>query len=568
MKKVWIYSFAIIALTINASAKQAMDPKELARQIHRPYLRALIFHDKASKRIKKMIPIAIGICLTEKNGQSMNNFVIKRKDDNLIDSFSSLFSASAPFDSALSFAIEKIEKNPYTNQPIGLIENIQVTYHPDEFRKIQILDEDLIYWSNFYKETLRLDNITNEKDYEFHFDTTCTPIKIGISDITLISKGKYDQDAYIVDKSEVSGSKNKAMLYESIDNANKVLPYTSIYKDDSDLLKDIIEISKTSRVKVAVLDNGIDINHPLLARHIPRINENSLDQVALEKLKTIEKDQENLNRELKEIKDTFKKEYIFEKINVLKMQRNEIIYTNRIGLIKGTGMGFLGLPRAPKEHGTHVAGILTRKTNLIEIIPVETTYYLGEMKGEIAKAVDQGAKIINMSFRNEFVKDQGFIELNQSIWINIFSTHQRVLFISSAGNEGIDITESNRIPSTIEADNQIVIANVDHDGLLSPDSNYSKTLVHFAAYGVNIESTFPNGEMGILSGTSMAAPFVSRIAAKILSLSDKFTPEDVKSILCKTVTYTPQLFELTKCGGIVNEKKAIEYAQEYIKLHF
>ena len=115
------------------------------------------------------------------------------------------------------------------------------------------------------------------------------------------------------------------------------------------------------------------------------------------------------------------------------------------------------------------------------------------------------------------------------------------------------------------------------ESLLTDFSNYGPKVVDLLAPGNKIYSTFPGKDNhGILSGTSMASPIVSNIAALIRSYFPQLSAEQVKSILIKSVwmpieittSYPiPQhevaktLLEIAKAGGIVNAAKAIQLAK-------
>ena len=69
-----------------------------------------------------------------------------------------------------------------------------------------------------------------------------------------------------------------------------------------------------------------------------------------------------------------------------------------------------------------------------------------------------------------------------------------------------------------------------------------------------------------MSVTSMAAPYVSRIAGMIKDLNIKLTPLEIKRILMETVDKRPFLTNKVKSGGIVNEARSLRAAELSIKL--
>jgi hypothetical protein len=79
------------------------------------------------------------------------------------------------------------------------------------------------------------------------------------------------------------------------------------------------------------------------------------------------------------------------------------------------------------------------------------------------------------------------------------------------------------------------------DGL-SGFSNWSPTAVHIAAPGEYIVSTLPQGATGYMSGTSMAAPFVSGSAALLLSVGGpNLTPAKLRQLLMDAAVKAPGL---------------------------
>ena len=117
------------------------------------------------------------------------------------------------------------------------------------------------------------------------------------------------------------------------------------------------------------------------------------------------------------------------------------------------------------------------------------------------------------------------------------------------------------IPAEYEHPNMLVVASVDENNDLSYFSNYSKTKVDVAAPGEDIDSPTPENTRGKNSGTSMAAPYVTRVAAKVKFINPELTPRQVISIIRDSVTPVDDLQFKVKYGGVVNEEKALEIAK-------
>ena len=92
-------------------------------------------------------------------------------------------------------------------------------------------------------------------------------------------------------------------------------------------------------------------------------------------------------------------------------------------------------------------------------------------------------------------------------------------------------------------------------------SNYGEETVDIAAPGVSIYSTVPGNEYLSVSGTSQAAPLVTRVASMIKDSNSELTPKQIKKILMQTVTKKSFLKGKIASGGVVNQKRAV-YAAE------
>jgi len=248
------------------------------------------------------------------------------------------------------------------------------------------------------------------------------------------------------------------------------------------------------------------------------------------------------------------------------------------------------------RHGTHVAGLVASypdsswqtnswypplKIMAIRAIP-DGDEYDKDVALAILYAVDNGAKIINMSFGKSYSPQQ--------IWVDSairYAASKDVLIIHSAGNEFYNLDEKNVFPNPYSSQlndtvkNMLTVAASSDDlvgeGILTDFSNYGSKIVDVLAPGNKIYSTLPGKHNhGYLSGTSMAGPIVSNLAALIRSYFPKLTAQEVKAIIMKSV-WTPNdkemifaipqrdssktLAAIAKAGGIVNAANAIALAK-------
>jgi subtilisin family serine protease len=224
-----------------------------------------------------------------------------------------------------------------------------------------------------------------------------------------------------------------------------------------------------------------------------------------------------------------------------------------------------GDPMDDEGHGTHVAGIVGASGNngigisgvcwncslmALKFLDEEGDGYLShELKG-IEYAINNGADIINGSFGTY---DSSRIEKNAIL----AAQDAGVLFVLSSGNDGLNDDQSHHYPSSYEADNIIAVAaSTRRDGLAS-FSNYGPDSVDVAAPGSSIYSTVPGNGYATYGGTSMAAPHVSGAAALIKSHNSSLTWRQIKSRLLSSCDSLPALAGKVVSGGRININNAL-----------
>ncbi len=161
--------------------------------------------------------------------------------------------------------------------------------------------------------------------------------------------------------------------------------------------------------------------------------------------------------------------------------------------------------------------------------------------------------------------DQYFADLYKA-GSNTIKKYPNILFVFSAGNNSLDNDLYHHYPSRIKLPNTITVAAMNGDFLAS-FSNYGVHNVDIGAPGVGIPSIVPKvySAHGNLiyspsSGTSMAAPYISNIAAQIMNTNPKLHPEEVKAIILGTGDLKPTLQGKISSGSMVDNDKAIKAA--------
>jgi subtilisin family serine protease len=133
-----------------------------------------------------------------------------------------------------------------------------------------------------------------------------------------------------------------------------------------------------------------------------------------------------------------------------------------------------------------------------------------------------------------------------------------ILFVAAAGNDGADNDKRPHYPSNYDLPNVISVAALDRTDSLTSFSNFGVKTVHVAAPGKDILSTWLNDDYRDASGTSMAAPQVSGVAALILSKEPNLSVEKLKAKILKSVDKIDSLNGKILTGGRINAAKAVE----------
>jgi subtilisin family serine protease len=132
-----------------------------------------------------------------------------------------------------------------------------------------------------------------------------------------------------------------------------------------------------------------------------------------------------------------------------------------------------------------------------------------------------------------------------------------ILFVAAAGNNGTDNDKRPHYPSNYDLPNVISVAALDNTDNLASFSNYGEKTVHIAAPGKDITSTWLGDQYREASGTSMATPHVSGVAALIISASPNISVEKLKERLLKSVDKIDSLSGKVASGGRLNAAKAV-----------
>ncbi|MFN2510705.1 MAG: S8 family serine peptidase [Pyrinomonadaceae bacterium] len=132
-----------------------------------------------------------------------------------------------------------------------------------------------------------------------------------------------------------------------------------------------------------------------------------------------------------------------------------------------------------------------------------------------------------------------------------------ILFVAASGNDGANTDQFPQYPAGYDLGNLISVAALNRKDELASFSNYGAKRVHLAAPGANILSTWPGNQYEEHSGTSMATPMVSGVAALVLSRRPDLSVDELRSILLKSVDKIPHLNGKVSTGGRISAATAV-----------
>ncbi|GIN86311.1 cell wall-associated protease [Heyndrickxia sporothermodurans] len=195
-------------------------------------------------------------------------------------------------------------------------------------------------------------------------------------------------------------------------------------------------------------------------------------------------------------------------------------------------------PMDDNGHGTHVSGIIAAESNngysmeginqKAKIMPVKVLNAGGSGDTEqiaygIKYAVDHGAKVINLSLGGQYSRVLEYVLK--------YAASKNVVVVAASGNDGqfgLSYPASSQYVISVGATNAL--------DLVSDYSNYGVGL-DLVAPGTKIPSLVQDGNVTLMSGTSMATPHVAAVAGLLLSKNPKLKVADIRNIFHETSDY-------------------------------
>jgi serine protease len=224
-----------------------------------------------------------------------------------------------------------------------------------------------------------------------------------------------------------------------------------------------------------------------------------------------------------------------------------------------------GNPMDDNGHGTHVAGTIGAVGNngigvtgvnwnvkimALKFLTASGSGNLSNAVRALNYAVQMGAKVSNNSYGGG-----GFFSAMNTAVSNARAAGH--IFVAAAGNEANNNDVNPSYPAGYNFDNVISVAATDRSDVLASFSNFGATQVDLAAPGVNINSTWLNGTYRSISGTSMASPHVAGAVALLWDQNPSLSYSQVISQIYRTVDPVAGLAGRVATGGRLNINRAL-----------
>ncbi|WPU93987.1 S8 family serine peptidase [Mucilaginibacter sabulilitoris] len=245
------------------------------------------------------------------------------------------------------------------------------------------------------------------------------------------------------------------------------------------------------------------------------------------------------------------------------------------------GTGVAGLIGALRNNGYGINGVADNvRIMVIKAVP-NGDEYDKDIANAIRYAVDNGAKVVNMSFGKKISPHKEWVDEAFK-----YAASKDVLLVQASGNDSEDMDANPDFPndtfldgSSTDADN---VVNVGASGprmgeqLAGEFSNYGKKSVDVFAPGVKVTTVDTDAEFMTEDGTSFSSPVTAGIAALVLEYYPTLSSKQLKQVLLQSVTpltgtmvlrpgsktIKVDFASLSKTGGIVNAYKALQIASK------
>jgi subtilisin family serine protease len=269
---------------------------------------------------------------------------------------------------------------------------------------------------------------------------------------------------------------------------------------------------------VAVIDTGVDVNHPVLYPVLlPGYDFTRNQPGASEWLDIPQLQNGNLS-------------------NSSQNEQPVLVQQSSAAILDQSSAAILdGGPYSDFGHGTMTTGLIHLVAPKAKILPLKAFSsngqgYVSNIVAALYYAVQHNANVVNMSF-DVSTPSQA---LSQAI---SYANQSGVVLVAAAGNEN---TSAPVYPAALNSSVMGIASTSDYD-TRSTFSNYGSTDVWIAAPGEYVISTFPGGTYAAASGTSFSSPLVAGSADLLLSAKPSLNQKSAASAFAHAIQLTPDL---------------------------
>jgi len=269
---------------------------------------------------------------------------------------------------------------------------------------------------------------------------------------------------------------------------------------------------------VAVIDTGVDVNHPVLAPVLLQGYDFTRNQPgASEWLDVPQLQNGNLN-------------------DGSENEQPVVVQQSSAAILDQSSAAILdGGPYSAFGHGTMTTGLVHLVAPKAKILPLKAftsngTGYVSNIVAALYYAVQHNANVVNMSFDVSTPSPA----LSHAI---SYANQSGLVLVAAAGNES---TSAPVYPAALNSNVMGIASTTDWD-TRSTFSNYGNTDVWIAAPGEYVISTFPGGTYAASSGTSFSSPLVAGSADLLLSAKPSLNQKSAASAFSHAVQLTPDL---------------------------
>lgn len=232
-----------------------------------------------------------------------------------------------------------------------------------------------------------------------------------------------------------------------------------------------------------------------------------------------------------------------------------------------------GNPDDDNFHGTHVAGTIAgvgnnnsgvvgvswnSKIMALKFLDSDGYGTMSDAVEAIEYAILMKERGVNLRIFNNSWGGSGYSSTLKSAFEEAQALG--IISIAAAGNESSNNDVTPSYPASFTVSSLISVASINRYGNLSSFSNYGNTTVDLAAPGESILSTVPGNAYGYSSGTSMATPMVSGVAALLFSVRPWLTANEAKTLLLENTTSLGALSGAVATDGMLNASRTLASA--------